>query len=267
MELKMVEKYDEVYTNILYNLKNGKGENTEMTDFFRFAVDNYTNSFSQCFQDLWVIWETYYKSTSSHSMIHNGFFVEFGAWDGVHDSNTHLLQWKYGWEGILAEPSPDVHDHLFKHRDNGKVNISKKAVTDKSGKTVDFFVSDVGNLSSLDSIKTRDYNAEKRTENGRTVKVETITLYDMLVENLAHTNIDYISVDTEGNEVEILTKFFEQNNESWRSVPPYQVKMFSIEHNYNRDIMGKLDVLMRSNGYEQMFPKLSQWDSFWRKAE
>ena len=34
-----------------------------------------------------------------------GFFVEFGATNGIDLSNSYLLQSKYYWTGILAEPA------------------------------------------------------------------------------------------------------------------------------------------------------------------
>lgn len=36
--------------------------------------------------------------------ISNGTFVEFGAWDGIHLSNTRLL-FENGWKGLLIEPN------------------------------------------------------------------------------------------------------------------------------------------------------------------
>jgi hypothetical protein len=52
---------------------------------------------SQLKQDLFVLAELDFKS--------NGFFVEFGATNGIDLSNTHLLENEFGWGGILAEPA------------------------------------------------------------------------------------------------------------------------------------------------------------------
>ena len=64
------------------------------------------SSNSQLYQDIFVLNEL--------NFIRNGFFVEFGALDGIKNSNTFLLESKYGWTGILAEPSKKFFSQLEK---------------------------------------------------------------------------------------------------------------------------------------------------------
>lgn len=46
--------------------------------------------------------------------IEKGFFVEFGAMDGVDICNTRSL-WEKGWRGVLIEPSTDLFNALRKN--------------------------------------------------------------------------------------------------------------------------------------------------------
>lgn len=46
--------------------------------------------------------------------IKNGFFVEFGAWDGIKGSNCRKL-WEEGWKGIFIEGSKDKYIKLIKN--------------------------------------------------------------------------------------------------------------------------------------------------------
>jgi len=46
----------------------------------------------------------------------NGIFIEVGAYDGVIQSNTKLLEECYGWSGILIEPSKETFEILNKNR-------------------------------------------------------------------------------------------------------------------------------------------------------
>ena len=67
----------------------------------------YSNA--QLLQDLWVLYELKEKR--------NGYFVEFGACDGMSLSNTLLLEKTFGWQGALAEPARAWHAALYANRE------------------------------------------------------------------------------------------------------------------------------------------------------
>jgi hypothetical protein len=50
-------------------------------------------------------------------------FVEFGAWDGVHLSNTANLRLAHGWSGLLLEGSDRADGHLVKRERVDAENI------------------------------------------------------------------------------------------------------------------------------------------------
>ena len=81
-------------------------------------IENLTHSKAQLRQDLFVLNELNYKR--------NGFFVEFGATNGVDLSNTYLLENKFDWEGILSEPAKVWHEDLVNNR-KCKINKSWSA--------------------------------------------------------------------------------------------------------------------------------------------
>ena len=58
----------------------------------------------------------------------NGFFVEFGAGNGKEFSNTFLLEKKFNWQGILAEPCKSFHKEIFSNRNCA---IDHRAVSNK----------------------------------------------------------------------------------------------------------------------------------------
>lgn len=66
----------------------------------------FRKSKSQIRQDLFVLAELNFKT--------NGFFVEFGATNGIDLSNSHLMEKEFGWKGILAEPAKCWHKDLKK---------------------------------------------------------------------------------------------------------------------------------------------------------
>ena len=183
-------------------------------------------------------------------------FLEFGATDGISLSNSHMLESHFKWIGILAEPSPQWHYELKKNRPN--TEILTECIWKSSGEKLDFFVSDVGVLSTLSDFKESDIssmpgNTKTRVKNGKTIKVDTISINDVMEKNFNGQAPSYISIDTEGSEYEILKSFdFEK----------YQPLVFTIEHNFT-DLEAKIDQLMTSKGYSRIFRYLTSFDGWY----
>jgi hypothetical protein len=76
---------------------------------------------------------------------------------------------------------------------------------------------------------------------------------DLLAEHQAPEEIDYLSIDTEGSEFEILENF---------NFKKYKFKIISCEHNYTQ-MRQKLNALFEKNGYQKKYEHLSQFDDWW----
>ena len=165
--------------------------------FNEYLAENGESSFSQNNQDKLVL------SLLGESP---GFFVEFGADDGVTLSNTFLLEKDFNWKGIVCEPSIVSREKLIASRD---CYIDLNCVTDKSGEVVSFIETGRG-LSSIEKYAYDDMWADTRKE-GYSYEVPTISLSDLLDKYNAPYEIDYISLDVEGSEIYILQDFLPNN--------------------------------------------------------
>lgn len=197
-----------------------------------------TKSKAEYFQDLWVIASLNQKT--------KGYFVEFGATDGVAGSNTWLLENEYEWTGICAEPAKIYRDELTKNR---ACELDFRLIWSKTGEVIAFSEKEEGYLSSVASVQQLVAVSDEYS-------VESVTLNDLLLQHGAPRNIDYISVDTEGSELEILREFFNHAD--------FSVSLFSIEHNWREDKKELID-LMRLNGYRYEYQHLSYRDLYFSK--
>jgi FkbM family methyltransferase len=210
--------------------------------FLAYVFGNVERSQAQILQDLWVCWEL--------GQTRNGYFVEFGATDGVTHSNTALLEREYGWHGILAEPNPAWHRRL---RQNRHADIDPRCLAARTGEQVEFLVVEEPELSTIATYAGSDHFSGIRRR-GQPISVETVALNDLLDAHQAPETIDYMSIDTEGSECEILSTF---DFDRWR------VRLFSIEHN-NTDREAELDGILALHGYRRVFAEFSQWDGWYR---
>ena len=217
---------------------NESGVSQEALDFI---LSNVRRSSSQIGQDLFVLLVTNQK--------HNGFFVEFGATDGKLLSNTYLLEDSYSWQGILAEPARIWHTALLSNRN---CTIDTRCVHDSTGSIVTFRETDVPELSVIDSLKDMDLHRQDR-EMAKTYPVETVTLLSLLDVHGAPSDIDYLSIDTEGSEFSILQKF---------DFSKYRFKVVTVEHNHTPQRELIFDLLTRE-GYRRVLENVSDWDDWY----
>ena len=214
-------------------------------DFLLFCARNLDNARSQCFQDLFVLFELEQKT--------NGFFVEFGAADGKTLSNSYLLEADYGWSGILSEPARVWREQLQANR---KATVDPRCVWSESGKTLDFHEHPIAVLSALKEFRADESDVDAR--NGAQYQVPTVSLNDLLSQNGAPDRIDYLSIDTEGSEFAILSHF---------DFTRHDIKVITVEHNFVAENRQNIHDLLVGHGYIRVLERVSAWDDWFVRGE
>ncbi|MDB5641492.1 MAG: hypothetical protein JWN07_809 [Hyphomicrobiales bacterium] len=214
-------------------------------EFVDFCMSRARLSHAQTFQDLFAL---YFNKSKK-----GGFFVEFGATNGIDLSNTFLLEKEYRWKGLLAEPAKCWHGALAANR---RATIDKRCVWDESGLTLAFAEASTAEFSTLVEFKDRDGLREAR-ENSLNYDVPTVSLNELLATHAAPRVIDYMSVDTEGSEYRILKAF---------DFSRYDIRTMTIEHNFCEPDRENIRVLLAANGFQRVLEPLSQWDDWYVKA-
>ena len=212
--------------------------------FMAFALAHLDESKAQMAQDLWVLYELNNKRS--------GWFVELGAGDGELISNTWLLETVYGWRGVLAEPNVVFHKTLRRR----KAFLCKDCVSSASRQTVCFNHTPDPHFSTIDTYSEADLHAELRRP-GIRGEVRTISLMDLLAISRSPPLIDFLSLDTEGSELEILESL---------DFSCYKFGAITVEHNYgaNRE---RIHGLLTRHGYRRKFAHLTHFDDWYVNDE
>jgi len=177
----------------------------------------------------------------------DGFFIEFGAYDGIQGSNTLELE-QMGWNGILGECDPRVIDLLKSNRPKSKIETS--LIWSKSNESVIFHSIDGGKLSTVHNVYEKGAHPKVYMRNSIEYNINTISLNDLLIKHNAPKKIDFVSVDVEGAEYEILHAFDFS----------YEVDVWCIEHWMDFE---KIKSLMESKGYIHQY----NYESWWSKMD
>ena len=128
------------------------------------------------------------------SKYNNGFYVEAGANDGIIQSNTMLLEKEYGWKGLLIEPSPKAYEGCRQNRSSNNIIINCALVSSDNMKSV---------KGDFDGILMASINGERQSRKDVNIEVPAYTL-TKIVEDNNISEIDFMSLDVEGFELEVL---------------------------------------------------------------
>ena len=165
-----------------------------------------------------------------------------------------MLEKHYGWSGILSEPARCWHERL---KQNRTALVDFRCVWSEGGLELEFLEDEIPELSTLHGFQAENVN--KGSHSGQTrYKVPTVTLNDLLLENGAPDNIDYLSIDTEGSEFSILSSF---------DFAKHRIDIITVEHNFVEENRQAIFDLLTRQGYVRVFEPFSAWDDWYVRAD
>ncbi|MCX6990466.1 MAG: FkbM family methyltransferase [Chlamydiae bacterium] len=220
----------------------------DLVDYYNRIGRREDGYYSQCGQDR-LLNEKWFKNKK------NGVFVDIGAHNGISFSNTKFFE-ELGWKGICIEPIPEVYEELKKNR---SCICIQGCISDRNGKSSFLRVEGEpemlsGLLTKYDprhlervyrEIATRSYGKAPKC-----IEVDCYLLNDLLRKNDVF-HIDFLSIDIEGGELDVLkTIDFDQ----------FDIEFVVIENNYrNQEIpdflIAKGYELVANTGWDDVFKK------------
>lgn len=179
----------------------------------------------------------------------NGIYIDVGCNHPVYNNNTYLLNQK-GWVGInidIVKKSIELFN-LFRKKDlNINLAISSK-------KTILEYIN-FHEKSPINKIKTSENQNLHSSENVKKIKSDTL---DSIIEKSPFKNkkIDFVSIDVEGHEIEVIKGF---NLKKYKpsiivieyldtSLKKIEIKNFSLQNIINSEIYK----LMINNNYHMV---------------
>lgn len=185
----------------------------------------------------------------------DGYYIELGANDGVTQSNTLFFEKNKNWKGILIEPMPSNYLLCKKNRSSYNHFFCNACVSfDYKDKFIEMIYSNL--MTTALEVESDICNAKEHTNIGSSFlesKIDVfsfaaiaINLNAILLKCNAPKLIDFISLDVEGAEIEVLKGI---NHDE------YRFKYILIE---SRDFI-KLESYMNSIEYLKV-DKLTEHD-------
>ncbi len=159
----------------------------------------------------------------------NGIYVDVGSYHPIKGSLTYDL-FKNNWSGINIDLSKISVD-LFKILRPKDINI-RAAITDHDGKTFYYENSPINQQNSI----LENPNAKK-------IEIECFKLNSIL-DMYKIEKIDYLNIDTEGNEFKVISTF------DFRRFEPTLISIEFNDYDIDNLVNSDIDQLLKENGYK-----------------
>ena len=144
----------------------------------------------------------------------DGFYIDVGCQHPISNNNTYIL-YKKGWNGInidLDKKNIDLFN--ISRPDDTNINI---AVSDKSGNVNLFYYHDGSPINTINS-----QNADYQKNKFKKIKlIKSETLNKILTNINFNKKVDYLNIDVEGHELNVLKGF---------NILKYRPSIISIEY-------------------------------------
>lgn len=212
--------------------------------FSDYFLEFIAESKSQALQDIVVAYLLHRKM--------EGYFVEVGVGDGIFLSNTWLFEKKLGWQGLLIEPNQAFGEKISINR---TAKLDRRAAYSVDGKEFEFL--DVVEFRELSTLVCQD-GRDAFSREGNVYRVSSVTLNTALSEARAPTIIDFMSIDTEGSELEVVKGL---------DLGRWQIAVFVIEHNHDEGRRKQLGMLLAKHGYRRIFERIDLIDDWYVRPD
>ena len=180
--------------------------------------------YSQFNQDEYI-YNTFFKNKKD-----KGFFLEIGADDGIRFSNCYYYEKNLNWDGIAIEPRKDAYNKLIQNRKCICENVALSNIEEKT-EFLDIKGYGLGLSGLINKYDPRHLTRIKQETNhpqnkgSEIITVNTVKL-DTILDKYKVKNIDFLSIDTEGSEIDILSTI---------DFNKYKINVITIEDNYNNN--------------------------------
>jgi FkbM family methyltransferase len=183
-----------------------------------------------------------------------GYFVDVGAFDGVHLSNSYIFEQR-GWSGICVEAAPRYFELCVKNRPGTRC-VHAACMSAEQG-PVAFNFERGGLFSGVNAdagLVAREFASRGIPFEGfERLLVPSCTLNGLLGDAVKH--VDFASIDVEGSEIDVLEGF---------DLERYAPRVLLMEGN-SQAALATLDQYLASRGYRRA--RSMRWNHFYVRGE